>query len=127
MGIECARARRPALGQDLHREQLGVDFRLEGARRARFAFYAFVRLVRTKSDIPNIALFHCGITRAANKSSTPAAQAHRDRRRAQRQIARLAAEAQLRGGAIERQQRGQGRNRAQRRRCFSWMNILHLR
>src|ERR1700752_2441597 len=77
MGIERARARRPALGQDLHREQLGVDFGLEGARRARFAFYAFVRLVRTKSDIPNIALFHCGITRAANKSSTPAAQAQR--------------------------------------------------
>ena len=34
MGIERAGARRPALGQDLHREQLGVDFRFEGAGRA---------------------------------------------------------------------------------------------
>ena len=62
MGIERARAGGPALGQDLHREQLGVDFRFEGAGRAGHALRSLVRLVRTKSHIPNIAMFHADIT-----------------------------------------------------------------
>src|SRR5882672_9831852 len=62
MGIERACAGRPALGQDLHREQLGIDFRFEGAGRAGHALRSLVRLVRTKGHIPNIAVFHADIT-----------------------------------------------------------------
>ena len=72
MGIERARARRPALCEYLHREQLGVDFRPKGTRRSRLAFRALVRLVRTESYIPDVALLHAALTRAVNKSSTSA-------------------------------------------------------
>jgi oligopeptide/dipeptide ABC transporter ATP-binding protein len=58
MRIERAGARDPALGQDLHRKQLGVDFRFEGAGGAHHAGRVFVRFVRTKSNVPNIALSH---------------------------------------------------------------------
>src|SRR5260221_13784381 len=58
MGVERAGARDPALGQDLHRKQLGIDFRFEGAGGAYHAGCVFVRFVRTKCDVPNIALRH---------------------------------------------------------------------
>src|SRR5260221_12960700 len=58
MGIERAGARYPALGQDLHRKQLGFDFRFEGAGGADHANRVFVRFVRTKCNVPNIALRH---------------------------------------------------------------------
>ena len=63
MRIDGARVRGPALRQNLHGEQLGVDFGFEGAGRARHALRCLVRLVRTKSHIPRVALFHADITR----------------------------------------------------------------
>src|SRR3954447_200484 len=58
MGIDRAGTRDPALGQDLHRKQLGIALRFEGAGGANHAGRVFVRFVRTKSYIPNIALSH---------------------------------------------------------------------
>jgi hypothetical protein len=63
MWIKRARARRQSLGQDLHRKKLGVDFRFEGAGGAGHALGRLVRLVGTKSHIPDIAVFHADITR----------------------------------------------------------------
>src|ERR1700709_2927989 len=68
MGIERACARDPALGQDLHRKQLRIDFRFEGAGGANHAGRVFVRFVRTKSNIPNIALSHGKTTPMAEES-----------------------------------------------------------
>src|SRR4029079_7388803 len=62
MRIERARACSESLGQDLHCEQFGVDLRLECTGRAGHARRAVVRFVRTKSNIPNIAILHAGIT-----------------------------------------------------------------
>jgi len=51
-----------------------------------------------------------------------------DRGRAEREVTRCAAKAQLRSGALERQQGGQGRDRAQwRKRSFRELNDIHLR
>ena len=68
MGIERACTRDPALGQDLHRKQLGIDFRFERAGGADHAGRVFVRFVRTKSNIPNIALSHAQLTPMAEES-----------------------------------------------------------
>src|ERR1700704_6470840 len=68
MRIERASARDPALGQDLHCEQLGIDFRFKGTGRADHAGRVFVRFVRTKSNIPNIALSHAHVTPVVGKS-----------------------------------------------------------
>src|SRR5262249_5955225 len=72
MWIESAGACGPALGQDLHRKQFGVDFGFESARGARCACRSLVRFVRTKSHIPSIALLHASITRVAEQRFHPA-------------------------------------------------------
>jgi hypothetical protein len=51
-----------------------------------------------------------------------------DRRRAEREVTRGAAKAQLRSSSLERQQRGQGRDRAKRRAwAIREVNCIHLR
>ena len=61
MRIERAGAGRPALGQDLHREQFRIDFGFEGAGRADRAVRAVVGFhgfVRPKGHVPDIGLRH---------------------------------------------------------------------
>ena len=68
MGIERDCAGGPALGQDLHRKKLGVDFRFEGPGLAGHAGRILVRSVRCKTHIPNIGLRHGQITHVADES-----------------------------------------------------------
>ena len=72
MRVERAGAGRPALGQDLHGEQLGVDFGAERPRRSHRALGAVVRfhgLVRPEGHVPGVRLCHDGITTVAVESS----------------------------------------------------------
>src|ERR1700712_5651676 len=72
MRIEGACAGRPALRNNLHREKLGVDFRLEcpgrSGRTRRGVVIRFHGFIRSKTHIPNIGLRHASITRMAFKS-----------------------------------------------------------
>src|SRR5882757_1978560 len=71
MRVERARADGPALRQNLHGEQLGIDFRFEGpgrAHHARRAVVGFHGFVRPKGHIPDIGLRHSCITRNASES-----------------------------------------------------------
>src|SRR5450631_3317705 len=74
MRVEGARAGGPAFRQYLHREQFGVDFRLEGAGRADSAgcavvgFHSFIRAI---GHVPDIGLGHCCITPKRCESFAP--------------------------------------------------------
>src|SRR6266436_4494376 len=71
MRVERARAGGPALRQNLHRKQFGVDFRLERAGRSDRAgcavvgFYSFIRAI---GHVPDIGLGHGCITREGRES-----------------------------------------------------------
>jgi len=65
MWIQCPCAGRPALGEDLHGEQLGVDFRFERPSRAdrpARTVVRFHRFVRAIGHIPDIRLRHGSLT-----------------------------------------------------------------
>src|ERR1700681_4942119 len=71
MRVERARAGGPALRQNLHRKQFGVDFRLERAGRsdrsgcAVVGFHSFIRAI---GHVPDIGLRHGCITRKGRES-----------------------------------------------------------
>src|ERR1700710_517660 len=66
MRVERAGAGRPALGEDLHREKLGIDFGLERSGRShRAAIGAVVglnRFVGAIGHIPDVRFFHASTT-----------------------------------------------------------------
>ena len=72
MRVERAGAGRPALGEDLHGKQLGVDFRFERPGRPHRALGAVVRfqgLVGPEGHVPGVRLCHGSITPKAAESS----------------------------------------------------------
>ena len=71
MGVERTGAGRPAFRQDLHGEQLGVDFRLERpgrSDRACCAVVRFHRFIRPEGHVPDIGMRHFCITPMAGES-----------------------------------------------------------